>query len=70
MDATLDGSEASVIRRVVKTARRRSATQTTDLALLDVLMDTRDPCVCKVGTHTMLCFYTDWICYNLSSFLD
>ena len=70
MDAMLDGLEASVMRRVIRTARKRCATETTGLVLLDVLMDIRDHCVCKVGTHAMLCFYTDWVCYKLSTYLD
>ena len=45
MDATLDGSEASVMRRVIRTARRRPATETTDLVLLGVLTDTGPMCM-------------------------
>ena len=45
MNATLDGSASIAMRRVVKTAREITATETMDLVLLDVLVDTRDPCV-------------------------
>ena len=45
MNATLDGSEASVIMRAIRTAMEITATETTDLVLPDVLMDTREPCV-------------------------
>ena len=45
MNAALDGSAAIAMKRVVKTAREITATETTDLVLLDVFMDTWDPCV-------------------------
>ena len=57
MDATLDGSEASAMRSVVRTARKIYVTETTDLVSLDVLMDTQDQCVCKVRICKTLYFY-------------
>ena len=45
MNATSGGSAAIAMRSVVKTARETTATETTDLVLRDVLMDTWDPCV-------------------------
>ena len=41
----MDGSDGSVMMCVVRTAKEITATETTDLVLPDVLVDTREPCV-------------------------